>query len=212
MSSPSLYIVGAGGLARELYSYLSSSNFIYEGYELKGFLDDNQEALNGFNMEHKVLGPLRHHRIEANSLLLMGVASCQLKQDLFSFYRGLGASFITFSHPSSFVGRNVTIGEGSILGPNAVITTDVKIGLLSTINANTSIGHDASLGDFCTLSGHCDITGGVELGDRVFLGSHACIIPRVIIESDSIIGAGSVVIKRVVAGSTMFGNPAKKIK
>jgi serine acetyltransferase len=44
------------------------------------------------------------------------------------------------------------------------------------------------------------------------IGSGVTIIPKRKIANDATLGAGSVVITNVKAGTTVFGNPAKKIK
>lgn len=211
MNQNKIYIVGAGGFSREIYDYLSCSNFEYNGYQLAGFLDDDSTQLDKFDIEHAIIGPLQYSYIPKGSTLIMGLANPLLKEKLFKFYSGCGINFISYIHPSSIVGKYVQLGEGCVVCPNVTITTNIQIGLCTTVNAHSSIGHDVIIGDFCTLSGHCDLTGGVSVGDRVMFGSHALVIPSKVVESDSIVGAGSVVVKKVKSGTTVFGNPAKKI-
>lgn len=206
------YIVGAGGYAREVYSYLSKDQYKVGFYRLVGFLDDNVDALSMYKVEHKVVSTLCSETIPIGSKLIMAVANPELKEKVFHYYKSRYCSFVTYIHPSAFVGNSVSIGEGSIISPNSVLTTDIKIGNCVTINALSSVGHDAKIGDFSTLSGHCDVTGFVELGQKVFMGSNSSIIPNVKVGDDSIIGAGSVVISKVRTGVTVFGNPARKIK
>lgn len=207
-----LYLIGAGGLAREIYSYLKEEEFIYQGYQLVGFLSDNIADLDSYSVTHKIVDNILSTQVTAEDAVLIAVADCQFKQVLYQFYNKIGCKLVTYIHPSAFIGNNVTIGEGSIICPYAILTTDIEIGKAVTINAHSSVGHDAAIGDYSTLSGHCDITGFVKIGESVFFGSHALVIPKIQVESESIIGAGSVVISKVKAGSTVFGNPAKKIK
>lgn len=210
--SNKLYIVGAGGFAREIYSYLSETNYEFGGYILSGFLDDNLSALDGYKLKHKVDMRLLTEDISIGSKLIMAIANPSLKERVFKYYKNIGLEFLTYIHNTAFVGQRVCLGEGTIVGPKSVITADVDVGKCVTINALSSIGHNAIIGDYSTLSGHCDVTGFVQLGARVFMGSHALIIPSVQIGDGAIIGAGSVVISRVKPGLTMFGNPARKVK
>ncbi|KJG09217.1 transferase [Photobacterium kishitanii] len=212
MIKGNLYILGAGGLAREIYSYLKESNYIYDGYTFSGFLDDNVNALMEYNYSHKIVDELFTSKLNDNDVVIIGVASPNIKEKLFEYYKDESCSIITFYHTSSKVGLNSTVGIGSVIGPYSVITSDVKVGNCCTINALSTIGHDASLGDYCTLSGHCDVTGFVSLGNKVFMGSSAAIIPSKRISDNVIIGAGSVVISNLKSGITVFGNPAKKIR
>ena len=207
-----LYILGAGGFAREIYSYLSESDFSYNGLKLAGFLDDNKLALEGFNCKHKIVGDIKSLDLDENDSLILGVANPVIKELLFNFYDGHAGSIITFIHPTAIIGNNVTIGDGVVFAPYSVATTDVQIGRGCTINVFSTLGHDAKLGDFCTLSGHCDITGNVTLRNKVFMGSHSSVIPSTIIGDNAVIGAGSLVIRKVKENTTVFGNPAKKIK
>ena len=208
MIKGNLYILGAGGLAREIYSYIQDSNNIYNDYIFSGFLDDNLNALVGYDIPYKVVDGLFTSNLKDNDVLIIGIASPNIKEKLFEYYTNI----ITYYHPTSNIGFNSKIGLGSVIGPYSVITSDVTIGNCCTINALSTIGHDASLGDYCTLSGHCDVTGFVSLGNKVFMGSSAVIIPSRIIGDDVIIGTGSIVISNLKPGVTVFGNPAKKIR
>ena len=206
-----LYLLGAGGLAREIYSYLSGSNFIYDNSKLVGFLNDGSSALDGFNLSHKIIGNLRSTDLKSTDRLIVAVADPALKEQIFDFYNKNNGTIISYKHPSAIIGHDTDIGAGTVFAPYSIAATNVKIGRCCTVNAFSSIGHDAVLGDFCTLSGHCDVTGNVKLGDKVFMGSHASVIPRVQVGNNAVIGAGSLVIRRVKENTTMFGNPAKKI-
>lgn len=207
-----LYILGAGGFAREIYSYLAVQNFVFNDYKLAGFLDDNENALDGFNCSHKILGGIKNSNLSNKDILILGVANPLVKKDLFNFYNITPGNIVTYIHDTAIVGRNVIIGQGTVLAPYTVLTTDVIIGICCTINVFSTIGHDAEIGDYSTLSGHCDVTGNVKLGQSVFMGSHASVIPNTLVEDNVVIGAGSLVIRRVKMNSTVFGNPAKKIK
>jgi sugar O-acyltransferase (sialic acid O-acetyltransferase NeuD family) len=206
-----LYIVGAGGFAREIYAYLLQASFNYMNAELVGFLDDNENALDDFNFHHKIITKSKTTDLRSNSVLIMAIANPRVKSEIFDFYKSKNISFLTYIHPTAFVGHDVIVGEGSVIGPNATLTTNINIGECVTINAHSSIGHDAKVGRFSTLSGHCDITGGVSVAENVFFGTHASVIPNKIIEQGAIVGAGSVVIRNVKQGASVFGNPAKKI-
>lgn len=206
-----LYILGAGGFAREIYSYLADNDFIYNNLRLAGFLDDNLNALDGFDLSHKIMGSLKNTDLEATDHLIVAVANPAIKEQVFDFYDKNNGTIITYIHPSAIIGHDVSIGEGTVFAPHSIVTTNVTLGRGCTINAFSGVGHDSVLGDFCTLSGHCDVTGNVKLGDKVFMGSQASIIPSVQVGAGAIIGAGSLVIRKVKENTTVFGNPAKKI-
>ncbi|MCS3455398.1 sugar O-acyltransferase (sialic acid O-acetyltransferase NeuD family) [Aeromonas sp. BIGb0405] len=207
-----LYLVGAGGFAREIYSYISKKEFIVDGFKLEGFLSDYPSDLNGFNIGFKIVDQAISNKLDVTDAVIIAVSDCDFKEKLYEHYKSLGVKILTYIHETAFIGENVAIGEGTVVCPYATLTTDIQVGVAVTVNAYSSVGHDVTLGDFCTLSGHCDVTGHVYLDNKVFMGSHALIIPKVKVGQGAIIGAGSVVISKVKPGTTMFGNPAKKIK
>jgi len=209
-----LFIIGAGGFAREIYSYLSNSGFVYNGSKLVGFLadkDNDKNSLNNFSYQHEIVGDLKCSSLNYDDLLIVAVSDPELKEQISCFYEKNNGSIISYIHPTAIIGHGADIGLGAVLAPYSVVATNVTLGRICTINAFSSIGHDAILGDFCTLSGHCDITGNVKIESKVFMGSHVSVIPNVEVGLGAVIGAGSVVIRKVKENTTVFGNPAKKI-
>lgn len=212
--SKRLYIVGAGSLAREIYSYLVEDGCEYNDAKLVGFLADknnDRNSLDDFNFPYKIVGDLKCSNLKNNDFLIVAVANPAIKEQIFEFYNSDNGSIISYIHPTAIIGHDVSVGVGTVFGPYSMATTNVTLGRGCTINAFSSVGHDAILGDFCTLSGHCDVTGNVKLGDRVFMGSHASIIPGVQVGNGAVIGAGSVVVRKVKEDTTVFGNPAKRL-
>lgn len=208
----SLYLVGAGGFAREIFSYIKNENLIYAGYKFGGFLSDYKDDLQGFNIDYNIVDVIMSVKLHSSDAVIIAVADCDLKEKLFEHYTNVGVKILTYIHSTAYIGNNVIIGDGTVICPYATLTSDIRIGVAVTINVHSSIGHDAILGDYCTLSGHCDVTGHVYLESKVFMGSHALVIPKIKVGEGAVIGAGSVVISKVKPGATMFGNPAKKIK
>ena len=207
-----LYILGAGGFAREIYSYIKVNGYKYKSFNFKGFLSDNSNDLDSYKVEHQILGRIKTEIVRDEDAVIIGVSNCEFKKELYDYYQMRGINILSYVHESAFIGHNVKIGKGSVICPQVVLTADIEVGDAVTINAVSTVGHDASIGSYSTLSGHCDVTGGVELGASVFMGSHSSVIPKVKVGDAATIGAGSLVISKVKAGSTVFGNPAKKIK
>ena len=54
--------------------------------------------------------------------------------------------------------------------------------------------------------------GFSQIGNMVTLHTKAVIHPKVIVEDNSTVGVASVAIRRVKAGTTVYGNPAKKLE
>ncbi|MGO2052751.1 acetyltransferase [Arthrobacter sp. MYb211] len=85
----------------------------------------------------------------------------------------------------------IEIGEGSLIGHNAVITT---------------LNHDI------VPSRRADMhPARVVLGAGVWLGANVTVLPGVRIGDGAVVGAGAVVTKDVPAGAIVVGVPAKQV-
>lgn len=202
-------IVGAGGLARMIYSWLPD---VFDNrWEPIGFISDRLDILDSYDYELPVLSTIQEYRPEADHVLVMAIADPKAKLMIAEELEGRGAKFMSFIHPTAIVGKHVEIGKGCVVCPRAVLTCDIGIGNFVLVNLGVTIGHDVIIGDGCTINSHADVTGGVHLGTGVFLGSHAVITPGVKVKDFAKIGAGSVVVKQVKPDITVFGVPARKI-
>ena len=208
--SKKLFIVGAGGLGRELHSWIQQHLDFNRDYPFSGFLDDNPDALKPFGNFAPVL-PIVGHQVSAGSVYLCGIGSPKVKEKIISPLIKAGASFLSFIHPTCVIGQRVKLGQGVVLCPRVVLTCDIQVGDFCFFNIGSTVGHDVTIGSWTTVSSHCDITGLVHLGERVFLGSRASIIPKIKIGHDSTIAAGASVFSDVKPGCTVAGNPARVI-
>jgi sugar O-acyltransferase (sialic acid O-acetyltransferase NeuD family) len=201
-------IIGAGGLAREVDSWITGDSTTC--YDVKGFWDDNPNALDYYEIEKIVLGNLDNERIAG--LVLIGIMDCKFKQIVFEKLElNSELTIASYIHESVMVGLRSQIGKGVILFPKVIVSCDVYIGKGSFVNLGTQIGHDVIIGDYVSIMPNVDLGGGVVIGNNVFIGTGATILPGVKIPSNSRIGAGSVVIKSIKKEGTYFGNPAKNI-
>lgn len=205
-----IIIVGAGGFGRELLQWIKDVNRASPTWNIKGFIDDNLNALDGIRCDYAVIGKISEWTPSENELFAMAIANPKVKETLTGQLKDRGAVFTPVIHPTAIVSDLADVGEGLIAYPGAGINPNTVIGDFVTLLRST-VGHDAHVGSFCTISSYCDITAGVELEKYVFLGSHATLIPHIRVGEGAYISAGSVVIKNVKPGMKMFGNPAKEL-
>ena len=59
-----LIILGAGGMGRQVSSFARSCNGYGKNFDIKGFLDDNLDAMNGFSDYPPILGTVDEYQIE----------------------------------------------------------------------------------------------------------------------------------------------------
>lgn len=105
------------------------------------------------------------------------------------------------------------IGEGSIIGDNAIL--DARRGIFIGRNVNFSSGvhlwteqHDYKDPYFRCLP---DRSGPIKIGDRAWIGPSVTILHSVTIGEGAVVAAGAVVTKDVEPYTLVGGVPAKKI-
>jgi len=208
-----LIIIGAGGFGRELLSYAIDIMEVGEcNWKVKGFIDDNLNALNGINTGYPIIGKISEHIIEKNTVYVCAIGDGNIRLSIGKDFEERGAEFINFIHPTAKIRERVKMGIGNIFCPNSGANPDVNIGDFVLVNCSSGFAHDCNVASGCTLSGGCDVTGNCNLGKGVFLGTRAVIIPGRNIGDYAKISAGAVVFTHVKPGKTMIGNPAMVLK
>lgn len=205
-----LYLVGAGGLGREVEFWINLIPISERDYEICGYIDDNPRALIDKPSDYKVLGDIYNFKFKVGDLALLCINSSLIKEKVFNKLKDR-VDIFTFISPLASVSKFSKIGKGSIITPNCLITTNVTIGECVLVNLGSQIGHDSIIGNFSSLMTNVDIGGNCQIGDHVFFGSNSTLIPEKKVNSNIRIGAGSIIINNLYKTGTYFGNPAKII-
>ena len=200
----SLVIVGARAMGRETYAYAQE-----EGCEVKGFLDEKVDALDGFYNYPPILGSVEEYEVCDGDLFVVALGEPDYKRKYAELIAAKGGKFASVVHPSAYVGKNVQIGIGCIVCPNSTITNDTVVGDHVVINVNASINHDNRIGDYSTICPGCHLAGRVRIGRQVFIGTGASLIPDVSLGDGAYVAAGAVVTKSFECGCLM-GVPARE--
>ena len=125
--------------------------------------------------------------------------------------QGRGGEFINLIHQTARFYTNAKLGKGNFIGAYTVIGNDAQIGDFNMIQSYTVIGHDDKIGNWNRIDTHVTCVGGIIIEDHVNIHTSAVISHNVVVESEANVGACSFVIRRVKSGTTVFGNPAKKL-
>ena len=205
-----LIIVGASGFGREVLQWVKHCNKVDNTWNVKGFIDDNLEALDGYLCDYKVIDTIKNYTIQENDQFAIAIALPKVKKIVVEILKLKGANFATIIHPSAIVSDFCEIGEGVIITANAKISPNVKVGNFVTL-LGSGLGHDAVVDNFCTITGNCSINGYVTIGEGAFIGSNSCIAPGKKVGAWSLVAMGSMVIMNVKAETKVMGNPARKI-
>jgi sugar O-acyltransferase (sialic acid O-acetyltransferase NeuD family) len=115
-------------------------------------------------------------------------------------------------HPDASICATATLGLGTQILAQAVVSSDVRIGNGCIVNHRAAADHDCHLGDGVHLAPGSTLCGCVQIGDNVLVGAGAVVLPRVTIGDDAVIGAGAVVTRNVEAGVVVTGCPARVIR
>ncbi len=207
-----LLIIGAGGCGREVLQWAKDLNEIEKRWEIKGFLDDDLDALKEKICDVQVITKVDDYVVTPDDEFVCCIGNSNIRKLVTEKLKAKGAHFVTLIHPNAVIADSCKFGEGVIVYPFALISDNAVIGDGCIINMHSSVAHDSVLGEYCTISAHCDITGMCKVGDRVFMGSTSQMVPGSRIGNDVYICAGSTVMARVRDGLKVLGNPAKIVK
>ena len=207
-----LIIIGAGGCGREILQWAKDINEKQPTWNIKGFIDDNLNALDGKICDVKVLSAVDEYEICDDDEFTCGIGNSKIRKLVIEKMEAKGAKFVNIVHPNATVADSCTLGKAVVVYPYALISDNAVIGDGCIINMYSSVAHDSTLGEYCTISAHCDITGMCKLGDRVFMGTTSNMVPTSKIGNDVYICAGSTVMTRLRDGAKVMGNPAKLVK
>lgn len=208
-----LAIFGAGGFGREVLQIALDQNLDRQEWNILGFLDENEAIWNQTIHEFPVLGGTSWIQRYPKTHIVVAVGDPRIRARIVSDLVSYGGQYFPrLIHPTAWIGRRVTIGEGTIICSGTRITTDIQVGRHVILNLNCTIGHDSVLEDFCTLYPGIHVSGNVYLEEGTELGTGTAIIPKVRIGRYTTVGAGAVVVKDLPAGVVAVGVPAKVIR
>lgn len=199
-----IYILGAGGFAREVYFLISQIG----QYNIRGFVDITAgPGIKIGDQLVEVIGEDDLHELSGVSLAV-GIGNPRIIKKLTDAF-GERFDFPNLVHPN-VVGdfKNISWGRGNIVTANCVFTTDIKVGSFNIFNLATTVGHDAEIGNCNVLNPCVAVSGFVKIGDTNLIGVKATILENKTIGSNSIVGAASLVLKNVPDNVTVVGVPA----
>ena len=191
-------------MGRETYAYACEC-----GMDVKGFLDSQADALDGFDGYPPVLGSVEGYVPCEEDVFVVALGEPEYKVKYAQIIADKGGRFASVIHPTAYIGKNVKIGHGCIICPNTTITNETEIGEHVILNIGASINHDNRIGDGTTICPGARLAGRVRIGRNVFIGTGASIIPDVQLGDNVYVAAGSLVVNSFEKGRLM-GVPARE--
>jgi len=199
-----LLILGDGGFARELVGWMAHARHPERPQALVHHATPAQRDWCGLPVRGlaEVSGPAR---------FLLGVGPPAVKADMVRLALARGWVPAAYVDPTAVIGLGVRLGAGCVVCPYSTVSSDAVLGDYVTLNCRSAVGHDSRVGDFSTLLGSNIVNGWVDVGRSVLMGAGSMVHPRRRIGDDATVGMGAVVVNHVRPGSTVFGNPARRI-
>ena len=189
-------IIGAGGFAREVKASLCEDVVFFVEDEFLSGLDDCL-PLSSFD-------PKVYEAVVAigDPITRKRITESMPKE----------TSYFTHVHPSAqILAKDVSIGRGSIVCANSIITTNVVIGEHCHINLSTTIGHDTIIGNYFTASPGVHISGNCKISDMVSMGTGSATREKISITNNVVIGMQSAVVNDINEPGTYVGVPCKRL-
>lgn len=200
-------IIGFGGFASEFFSYLINDNHC-QPQRINFFVEKkylNESIDNLYDLDFLI--------DKINDYVVFIAIGDPKTRKRISELLPKETVYGTFIHSSCIItGKNVSIGSGSIICPNVVITENVTIGKHSQLNLQTSVGHDSVICDYFTSAPKVSVSGNNFIGNLVYIGTNSCTKEKVSISDNVIIGLNSGVVKDINESGVYIGTPCVKIK
>jgi len=206
-------IIGAGCLGREILWLLEDSAARGAKIKVAGFIDDSAAKQGKTISSAKVLGPLSWLKSKRGQYqAVIAVGSPAQKRQIAQKLKSFGVKLFTVVHQSCVTGKGSSIGEGSVIFPQVVLSVNVKIGRCVLLNPGITLSHDVEIGEFSLLGSGAHLAGQVKVGAECEIGTGASIRPEIRIGARSIVGVGAAVVKDLPAGIVAVGVPARPLK
>ncbi|HRB18412.1 MAG TPA: hypothetical protein PK224_21660, partial [Nitrospira sp.] len=158
-----LFIVGAGGLGREVVDIVQSSPLAAE-YAL-AFIDDTV-APGTIVHGVEVVGSRAFLRAvdPEQSAVCVAIGSPAVRRDLIGEIESWGLSLPAIVDASALIRPSVVLGPGVIVGARAFVSSQSVIGAHAVINPGVLVGHDVVIGPFAVIGGGAMLSGGAKVG------------------------------------------------
>ena len=207
-----LLIIGARGFGREIFSTTKFCRGYNEEFIVKGFLDSKSDALDGLGDYPPIIDSVEHYQPQPDDVFICALGDVHYKKKYTDIILQKGGTFINLIHKQAYVSNFTKIGYGCIIFKDVSLSNNAIVGNFVTLQQYVTTGHDMVMGDYCEIESFAFIGGYATIGDFVTIHTGAIITPHQKIGNHAVVGAGAVVIRRVKENTTVFGNPAVRLK
>ena len=209
-----LLIIGARGFGREIYWMAqNTAAFLNHAYDIKGFLDDKSDALDGLNGEFlPIIGTVEEYDVQPDDVFFCALGNPIYRKKYAEIIESKGGEFITLIDPLAIVNPNAIISPGCSIGPYVIVSDNVKIGKHTVIHSFCTLGHDVMVGDYVSMESYVFLGGYSRVGEMSVMHTKSSIIPHKSIGNNVEVGINSAVMRNIGNDCSLLGTPAVKIE
>jgi sugar O-acyltransferase (sialic acid O-acetyltransferase NeuD family) len=210
MSKPEkIFVFGAGGHAKVVIDAIER-----EGLHLIAWVCDDAVEKHGTQlMKYEIVGgreALLTRKAESGAgVVAIGDNGDRMKIASWLVERGCRLAAVV--HPAAAVGRDVEIGEGTVVMAGCVINSGARVGRNVIVNTGATIDHDCEIADGVHIGPGSHLCGNVAIGSATLIGAGTTIVPTVGVGAFVLIGAGSTVLADVPDRARVGGSPCHSI-
>jgi sugar O-acyltransferase (sialic acid O-acetyltransferase NeuD family) len=205
-----IVVYGAGGMGQEVADLILALDG--DDWDLLGFIDDDPGLDGKEILGLPVLGG-RDWLADRSVAVVVAVGSPAARRRASCAVKSIGVEEApALVHPTAYVGRGCTVGEGTIVAAQAALTADVVVGRRAIVNTGATVSHNSRLGDFSTVAPGAHLAGNVHVGQGAEIGIGASVLQGRTIGEWSVVGGGAVVVDDVDPNTTVVGCPARVVK
>lgn len=196
MTEQTAYIVGSGGQARVVASFLPHRRIRHLVEQNPGADDLTQ------NDFFALAEPPEGH-------YFLAIGDNQVRRWYFNRLKTFGVTLSSCIAPTAWIAETAHVGEGVFIGAGAVVGPGARVGENALINNLSLLEHDSHVGEDSHLAPGVIVGAELSIGRGCFLGMRSCVVSRTNIGDQAFVMAGAVVVRPVPAGARVGGVPAR---
>ncbi|MGB3771536.1 MAG: acetyltransferase [Rhodococcus sp. (in: high G+C Gram-positive bacteria)] len=206
-----LVLLAASGLAAEVVSAIRAAGCD----EIVGVLDDDPRRIGTRFGQWTISGSVDDVREFRDAAFVVCAGSGRARAAIVARAVAAGVEpddFAAIVDPTVHVPEGCSVGAGSIVLAQTVLTANVSVGAHVVVMPHVVLTHDCVVDDFATICAGTVLGGGVRVESGAYLGMNSSVRENVTIGRGSVLGMGAVALSDVPAGETRIGCPAVRLE